>query len=123
MSNLQGAVVQTLLLSLLQSTHDSRNEFVLEERGEVGGCCFSTTICCHKENSTYGDLVFCDLMLQNPSVQKETSSLSHVAKTPAFFFYFLFSFLFSFFFLVEEIKVVIEWILINGCFRYCCGVR
>lgn len=32
MSHLQVAVVQTLLLSLLQSFRDSRNEFVLEER-------------------------------------------------------------------------------------------
>lgn len=85
MSHLQVAVVQTLLLSLLQSFRDSRNEFVLEERAEVGGCCFSPTLCCHKENSAYRDLVFCDPMLRNPAVQKETSSLSHVAQTPAFF--------------------------------------
>lgn len=45
-------------------------------------------------------------MLRNPAVQKETSSLSHVAQTPAFFFLF-----------VEEIKVVIEWTLMNGCSR------
>lgn len=71
--------MQALSLSLLQSVRDSRNELVLEEeRRRVG--CFGISVCCCKGNVAYGDLVLCDLLLQNPSLHEQNFSFFHSLK-------------------------------------------